>query len=248
MEKISFSYIMEKYIAGELSSTEKEMFEKKIREDKSLQEEINLRRRVDRIIENRDVQLLRNKLSAIEKSRTTKKRFLQPHFNTYVKYAAVFLGIVLIAGISLFSGTKLASDQIIDRYYKVYEPVTDQRSEKVTSNEDFILALSLYNTHEYGKAAIFFSKVLEKNPEDMQSELLNGLSNLEEKQYREAKKSFGIVIDDNNNFFVETAKWYLALCYVETKENEKARQLLETIAREGGIYKKDANKILRKYR
>jgi tetratricopeptide (TPR) repeat protein len=248
MEKISFSYTIEKYLAGELTGAEKEIFEKKIREDKSLQSEVNLRRRVDRIIETRDVQSLRNKLSVIEKSRVTKKRSLQPQFSTFLKYAAVFTGIVLIAGISLFSGTKLASDQIIDRYYKVYEPVSGQRSEKVSSDEDFIVALSLYNTHEYGKAAIFFSKVLEKNPEDMQSELLNGLSNFEEKQYPEAKKSFGIVIEDNNNFFVETAKWYLALCYVETGENEKARQLLEVIAKEGGIYKKDATKIIRKYK
>ena len=248
MEKSGFSYHMERYLAGEMSNSEKEVFEEKIKKDKTLQEEINLRRSIDRIVEKRDVQSLRNKLSALEKNRNSKRRLLQPQSSPYLKYAAVFLGVVLVGGIGLFSGNKLTSVQIIEKYYKVYEPPAGQRSDKVLSNEDFIVALNLYNTHEYGKAAVFFSKVLESNPEDMQSELLNGLSNFEDKKYPEAKKSFGIVIEDNNNFFVETAKWYLALCYVMTDEKEKAQQLLEIINKEGGIYKKDANRILKRYK
>jgi hypothetical protein len=56
------------------------------------------------------------------------------------------------------------------------------------------------------------------------------------------------VISDNNNLFIETAKWYLALCYVKTDEREKAIQHLEAIKSEGGIYKNDAKKIIRKLR
>jgi len=248
MEKINFSYNIERYLSKEMNVGERELFEQNLREDKNLAKEFKLRQNVDDILENRSTKSLRNKLKDIEKSRETKKRFLQPQYGIILKYAAVFLGIVLIAGISLFPGNKLKGDQIIDRYYKVYEPPTSQRSDKVTTNDDFAVALNLYNTQEYDKAAIFFSKVLENNPNDMQSELLNGMSNFEDEKYPEAKKSFGIVIDDNNNFFVETAKWYLALCYVKTNEKEKAKQLLEIITREGGIYDKDAVKILKNYK
>ena len=108
------------------------------------------------------------------------------------------------------------------------------------------LALEFYNAHDYKNAAILFNKVVESNPKDMQSTLLNGISNFENKEYPEAKQSFGSVIDDNNNLYIDQAEWYLALCYLNTDENDKARQLLETIKKEEGIYKNDAKKILRR--
>ena len=62
----------------------------------------------------------------------------------------------------------------------------------------------------------------------------------------EAKLSFTTVIDDNNNLFIETARWYLALCYVKTNDTDKAIVQLTAIKEDGGIYSKDAGKILRK--
>jgi lipopolysaccharide biosynthesis regulator YciM len=91
-----------------------------------------------------------------------------------------------------------------------------------------------------------FNKVVESNPKDMQSVLLNGVSNFEDKKYPEAKQSFVKVINDNDNLFIETSVWYLALCYVNTDEKERAIQTLKAIKRDGGIYSKDAGKIIRK--
>jgi hypothetical protein len=210
---------------------------------------VNIRRRTDQILENRNIRSLKNKLSAIEEKRRGEESYsLMPHLQAYLKYAAVFLGIIFLGSASLYFGSRLNSNQVIERYYKVYEPATSQRSGQSIPNDDFMVALNLYNTQEYGKAAILFSKVVESNPEDMQSELLNGLSNFEDKKYPEAKNSFVNVIDNKNNFFVETAKWYLALCYVKTNEREKAILLLENIGKENGIYRKDAKNIIRRYK
>jgi hypothetical protein len=90
--------------------------------------------------------------------------------------------------------------------------------------------------------------VVESNPKDMSANLLNGISNYEDKKYREAKQSFGMVIDDNNNLYVDQAEWYLALCYLQTDENDKAMKLFEIIRNEGGFYSKDAKKYIRKMR
>ncbi len=248
MEKISLSYSIERYIAGEMSDSEKEWFEEKVKEDKNLRNEVNVRQRTDEILENRNIQSLKNKLSAIEKRRDEKNYSLLPQIPSYLKYAAVFLGILFLGSTSLFLASRLNGNQVVDRYYKVYEPASSQRSGRCIPNDDFMVALNLYNTHEYGKAAVLFSKVVESNPEDMQSELLNGLSNFEDKKYPEAKNSFVHVIDNNNNFFVETAKWYLALCYVKTDEKNKAIQLFENIGKENGIYRKDAKNIIRRYK
>ena len=73
--------------------------------------------------------------------------------------------------------------------------------------------------------------MLESKPNDMQVVLLKGVSNFEEKKYPEAKQSFGKVIDDKNNLYIDQAQWYLALCYLNTNETEKAKQLLTTIGK-----------------
>jgi tetratricopeptide (TPR) repeat protein len=134
----------------------------------------------------------------------------------------------------------------MNRYYKAYEPPTSQRSAKSGADADFTLALEFYNTHDYNKAAELFSKVLESKPNDMQTVLLKGVSNFEEKKYPEAKQSFGKVIDDKNNLYIDQAEWYLALCYINTNERDKAERLLTIISKEDGIYKNDAKKIIRK--
>ena len=64
----------------------------------------------------------------------------------------------------------------------------------------------------------------------------------------EAKSSFNTVIDDNNNLFIESAKWYLALCYIKTQDNATASGLLVSIRNEGGLYSNAAKKILKKIR
>ena len=131
------------------------------------------------------------------------------------------------------------------QYYKAYEPPTSQRSVQSITDPDFTLALEFYNTHDYEKAAILFNKVLETKPNDMQIVLLKGVSNFEEKKYPEAKQSFGKVIDDKDNLYIDQAQWYLALCYLNTNETEKAKQLFKIIGTEDGIYKNDAKKIIR---
>lgn len=247
MKTNDFSNFIERFNAGEMSETEKQWFEKEIDGNEELRNEVNLRKRTDEILKNQDVMALRNRLNAIEKKRnmvdTTTKRFRIP---IYIRYAAVITVFVLIATLTLLPGKSLNNDEIMKRYYKVYEPPTSQRSATAGVDADFTLALEFYNTHDYNKAAMLFSKVLESRPNDMQTILLKGVSNFEEKKYPEAKQSFGKVIDDKNNLYIDQAQWYLALCYINTNENEKAQRLLTVISKEDGIYKNDAKKIIRK--
>ena len=246
METTDFSYFIERYNAGEMSEAEVQWFQKELDGNEKLRNEVNLRKRTEKILENQDIISLRKKLSLIEKRRESSVPVKSSKTPGYLKYAAAIAVLVLIGSITMFSGKKLNSDEIIYRYFKAYEPPTTQRSGQIGTNSDFTLALEYYNTHDYENAAILFNKVLQSNPRDMQSVLLNGVSNFEGKKYPEAKQSFSKIINDNNNLFVETANWYLALCYVKTDDREKAVQQLDLIKKEGGIYRDDAKKILRK--
>ena len=246
MKTIDFSYFIERFNAGEMSEAEKEWFLRELEGNEKLRNEVNLRKHADEILKNQDVISLRNKLSQIEHQR---KVTANPANNfkktTYIKYAAVFTGIILIGSVLLFSGKNLNNEKIMKNYYKVYEPPTGQRSAQSGTDADFTLALEFYNTHDYEKAAALFTKVIEKKPNDMQAVLLTGVSNFEDKKYPEAKQSFVKVIDDKDNLYIDQAQWYLALCYLNSYETEKAKQLFKIIGKENGIYKTDARKIIR---
>jgi len=246
MKTIDFSYFIERYNAGEMSESEKQWFLKELEGNEKLRNEVNLRKRTDEILKNQNVMSLRNKLSEIENRRKEVRKPVNDSKKTvFIRYAAVFAGLILIGSIAMFSGKNLNSEKIMKHYYKVYEPPTSQRSARSVSNADFTLALEFYNTHDYEKAAVLFNKVLGNNPNDMQTVLLKGVSDFEEKKYPEAKQSFVKVIDDKDNLYIDQAQWYLALCYLNTYETEKAKQLFKIIVNGDGIYKSDAKKIIR---
>jgi TolA-binding protein len=248
MKTMDFSYFIERYNTGEMSDLEKQWFRKELNNNEELRNEVKLRKLTDEVLEKQNIISLRTKLSAIEEKRNVKVHGIRTLRPAYLKFAAVITGVILIGSLYLYSGRSLTSDEIIDRYYKAYEFPTTQRSGISETNTDFSLALRFYNSHEYGKAAILFNKVLESNPKNMQSEFLLGVSNIGEKKYPEAKKSFVRVIDNNGVYFVDAAKWCLALCYLKTDEKEKAIKQFEIIRNDGSIYSKDAKKIIRSLR
>jgi tetratricopeptide (TPR) repeat protein len=246
MKVKDFSYFIERYNSLEMTESERQWFLKEMEGNEQLRKEVDLRRQTDNILKKQAVMSLRTKLSEIDKTRMERKKGRKIRTTAILKYAAVFAGIVALTSIIFFSGQTLTSEEIIDKFYTSYEAPSSQRSATSETNPDYILGLKYYNEQDYRNAASQFAKVLERNPGDMQTHLLSGVSNMEEEQYSEAKKSFTTVIDDNNNLFIESARWYLALCYVKTEDMEKASRLLVSIKNEGGLYSKDAKKVLKK--
>ena len=245
MKTIDFSYFIERYNAGEMNDSEKEWFHKELEGNEGLRHEVDLRRRTDMVVKNQDIINLRNKLKSIEKKREENIPVKNPRKPVNMKYAAIIAGLIIIGGIAIFSNRHLNKDEILDRYYRSYETTTTSRSDITETNPDYTLALEYYNIHDYRNAAIYFSKVLEKEPVNMHSTLMYGISNYEISNYPEAKRSFVKVIDDNNNLYMDHAHWYLALCYIKTDEQDKAMEQLAGIRRSNSIYQKDARKISR---
>ncbi|HAX93420.1 MAG TPA: hypothetical protein DCY25_05655 [Bacteroidales bacterium] len=246
MKTIDFSYFIERYNAGEMDEAEKEWFRKELEGNEKLRREVELRNRTDLILKDRDIMNLRNKLIAIEKQRREQAPEVKPGKHLNIRYAAALATLIIIGSIALLSRGKPDSDEIISRYYKPYEVATISRSANTAANSDnFRLAVEYYNVRDYRNAATYFSRVLEENPGDMHTELLNGISNFETQNYPVARGSFSKVIENNNNFYIDHAQWYLALCYIKTGETGKAVNQLATIEDSRTIYRKEARKILR---
>jgi len=249
MKTIDFSYFIERYNAGEMDEAEKEWFGKELQKNEKLRKEVELRSRTDDVLKNHDMMNLRNKLNAIEKQRREPVPMKKPGRALNTRYAAAIAGLVLIGSIVLLSSRKMSNDEILSKYYKPYELVSTSRSDEAGSAPDYYkLAVEFYNIHDFRNAAKYFSMVLESDPENMQTELLNGISNFENQDYPAAKGSFFRVISDNNNFYIDHAQWYLALCYLKTDEPEKAVEQLAIIEKSKTIYRKEARKIIRSLR
>ena len=245
MKTIDFSYFIERYNAGEMNDAEKQWFLKELDGNPGLREEVELRERTDDVLKTHDIIGLRNKLSEIEKSRkslipskTTGKRLP-------ISIAAAIAGLIIISSITFFETRHITNDEIINQYYKSYDGVSISRSSQTAASNDYSTGLEYYNIHDYKNAALYFSKSLNIDPENMESTMLYGTSSFEVNNYPEAQRSFTKVIDNNNNLFLEDAEWYLALCYVRTNDMKKASDELKVIKNSRSIYSKNAAKILR---
>lgn len=245
MKTIDFSYFIERFNAGDMDEAEEKWFRKELDENDKLRQEVELRSRTDTILKNQDLLNLRNKLNTIEKKRKETIHDKKPRGRLNIKYAAAIAGLIIVASIGLLTNRKMTNDEIMEHYYMPYEAESSLRSGESSSNLDFSLALEYYNIHDYRNAAIYFRKVLQNEPGNMQSALLNGISNFEIQNYPEASGSFRKVIDDNNSFYIDHAQWYLALCYIKTDEMEKAVEQLAIIEKSRTIYRKRAGKILK---
>jgi tetratricopeptide (TPR) repeat protein len=246
MKTNDYPYFIERYISGEMNDTEKIWFEKELDGNANLRREVELRKKTDELLKRQDIISLRNKLTAIETAREEKIHRRLPQTRLYLRFAAAITIMVIVGSVILLEERNLSTMQIMKRYYTEYQPVAGERSAQTESDINFTRGLECFETHDFKNAALFFNKVIENEPKDMYATLLTGISHFEDNSYNDAKKSFGIVIDDNKNLYIDQAQWYLVWCYLQTGENEKAIQLLQIIGNEGGLFSKTSKKILKK--
>lgn len=247
MKTIDFSYFIERYNAGEMNAEEKSWFEKELEGNEKLRREVDLRKKTEAILKDRDIMALRSKLNSIERKRLERPPVRRSSAGgRNLKYAAAAGVLVVFGAIALFRNGNMSNSEIFDKYYRSYEVTAPSRSASSGINQDFLLGVEYYKVHDYKSAALYFSKVVDQDSRNMESTLLYGVSSFEIDNYPEAERSFVKVIDDNDNLFIEEARWYLALCYIKSDDKDSAVKQLSEIRDSKSIYRKEAAKILRK--
>jgi tetratricopeptide (TPR) repeat protein len=245
MKTIDFSYFIERYIEGEMNQTELKWFMKEIEGNESLQKEILLRKKTDKILKAHDIILLRNKLTAIEKTRKEELVISGKKRTMGVRYAAMITSLVLIGSLLMISFRSQSPEILYNKYFKAYDAPASHRSAESVSVSSFNLAIEFYNRKDFQNATKYFIDFLKSNPGNMESEFLSGMSDMNIRNFPDAKNSLKKVIVDNNNLYVEDAQWYLAMCYIGTSDKDMAKKLLQSIKKSDSIYNKKAGKILR---
>lgn len=241
-----YTYFIERYLGGEMGSAEELWFRKEIDGNEDLRKEIDLREKTEKFLKNQPVIDLRRKLASIDNARVRKiSSSVKPAGKFILRYAAVIFLLVISGTITLFNSYHKDSDQIIERYYRPYEATSASRAGLSETSEDYDKAIEFYNSHDYRSAAVYLERVVRNDPGNMHSALLNGVARFENGDYEEAKSSLRLVINDNNNLYIDHARWYLALCHVKTNDYTSAIELLVASRDSGSIYRKKAGHVLR---
>jgi tetratricopeptide (TPR) repeat protein len=237
---------IEDWLGGRADRAGREWLAGEMAKDPELAREVNLRRRTDEILADRQVMELRSKLSVIGR----KKRAAVPLRGIIVKGARYAAAVALIALISsaiyleLKPGT--SPEQLYASSYTRYESPGAVRSASGEGNALMENAIASYSAKEYEKAIIFLEQIINSDRNDMESVFMHGMANMEVKNYPVASGSFSRVIEHNDNLYLEDAEWYLGLCYMMTGNREKALSQFRSIAASESRYKRQAARLSRK--
>lgn len=243
MKKIEFTRFIERYLEGNMQSAEKEWFEAELEGNPSLKKELELRRKVNKYADNQDAIAFRQTLLNAENRHRKAAAKRKATTKQIVQYAAIFVGLILIGSITLYIRNNNNTADIATKYSPEYSPMASYRSASATFDEVYITATEYYNAGNYNEAIKWFNRIVDS---DMQVEFLKGSSHMHIRKYNEAIGSFSKVVEDNDNLFIEDARFYLGVCYIQTNQTDRAKELLEGIINSENRHKKDARKLLRK--
>lgn len=245
MKDLDYGRYIDRYLDGVMTSDEKKWFELELQGNPELQAELDLFRKINTTIADKETMELNEQLNAIH------AELFEPQFESRKRsFRAIGMAVgaatLMLFGI-LFTKTQFnSSDNISDKYYKPLETNLNYRSASNDNiSNELKLAMNFYENRDYAKAIVHFENILVTDESKVGLNLYSGISHLEIKEYAEANKRFIKVIDHKENAFYESALWYLGLSYTMTNDNEKAKEIFFALSQKDGYYKKDARKIMK---
>jgi len=237
--------IIDKYLYGEMDDQELKDFERLLATDKEVQEELELHRSIDDAIIEEDIMSFRDTMQMIYAEDQKVKRVPAGFPRRKLYFAAATLALLLATGgiVKKVSQPEYDNHEIFNKFYQPYDVTVTYRSGNTETDRLLLTALQKYEDENYEEALLLFEQLLEKRKDDMAVNLYSGISYLEMEKYQKATHTFQTIIADDNNLFIEQAEWYLAMCYVKTDENGKAKELLDELIKKESYYKEMARQI-----
>jgi tetratricopeptide (TPR) repeat protein len=251
-QEIDFSRYIDRYLCGVMSSDERIWFLKEVEGNKLLQEDLQLHQKLNSLISEQKTISLQEQLNSIHKNLFDKGKRFKPDRKPSRKVIYYTIGIatsLVLSGIVISRqiNTPLDSKYVYAEYFKPADIAMSFRSaDNSAINNDLRLAMAFYENKKFNDAIRIFEDILNKDSSRIGLNLYSGISYMEIKEYAEANKKFNKIIDHKANAFIESAQWYLGLCYLMTEEPTKAKNVFMGIANSESYFRKDAKRILKK--
>ena len=225
------------YLSKDKSFTESERrsFEEYMNSDENFATEVKLQSAVISGINYHFNKQLKEKLKAADKLESQK-----PLKEISIKkglLAAASISILLIA--FLFYGNK-SNDEIFESYYQRYPNIISP-TERSENNIDKENAYQFYDQGDFKNAALAFEKESNKN---VAAYFYLGMSYIEISNFDAAINTLNIVINGNDERFINPAKWYKALSLLKTGNKNLANEVLNNLLNSDSSYANKAREIL----
>lgn len=242
MPKTQNNIRINKYLDGEMTPEEEIIFEKDLKTDTRLQQELQLHLQLDKVIENRESDIkYRQYLGKFRKNKRPGKDFSFTGSKTFLAIiSASFIILITVVLFLIYSGPH-NSPEIFAQYYLPYDLDNNYRS---AGESDMDQGLNLYNNKKYGEALVYFENLLKAEPYNAKAHFAAGISALEVGQNKQAAEHFIQVMESENLEFYQHAQWYLALTYLRLNKVQEAEILLIALRNTGGFYHKQASEIV----
>lgn len=104
--------------------------------------------------------------------------------------------------------------------------------------------MNYFQNNQYYEASQTFSIILERFPNDVNSQFYKGLSEMEMRNYSPSASLLNQAMLNSDKTFYEEAKFKLALCYKYMNQEKAAKKLLREIKEEKGFYSEKASQEL----
>jgi len=246
--------LIDKFLLNQLNKKERLDFEDLMNSDASLKETVYLQKIIiEEIIDRERI------LSLISKADNKVKR--TKRFNLLFRIAAVFLGLIALI---LWQPTKKSDASIILAFAEPYPSkiknlnVNEQTRDigvnllclnlKNEECDTILKAIQLYNSRKYREASILFSNVLKTPDKNMTVSFFMANSQLQDGQVKLAISTFLFLSKQEKFFFRDQSLFYLAMAYIMSHKNHKARKILRQIEFSDNEYSFKAGQILKQLR
>lgn len=239
---INMNDSIERYLSGVMNKEEEKWLLAEMQGNKKLTQEMELRRRTNKVLADMSIIDLRGKLEALE----MRKRVANPARKAAIRasrYAAALVSAVIIASSVYLPNKNVSPEKLYERHFNTYQVISSARSANSINNALFTSAMESIKAKDYNTAIGYLEKVINSDAVNIESAFMLGVANMEVKNFDRAEQSFIQVLDQNDNLFIEDASWYLGLCYMVTDEKDKALKQFEYIATTKSKYNKEARKL-----
>ena len=246
----NYSGYVDRYLDGVMDRNETNRFIHEIESNKPLQDELHLQKKIHAAIVNSELIDLEAQLNDIydHTYRPFRKVVNIPaRVRKIAVYSMTAAAVIVLISIVLVNLAN-RSGSVTELYAEYYQPAEINMSFRAAEDmvdSELRSAMILYEKEEYAEAIQLFEKILKGDNSRIGLNLYSGISHMEIQEYAEANRNFRKIIDHKANAFIESAEWYLGLCYLMTEEDEKAEELFTKIASQDGYYRKEAKRILK---
>ncbi len=226
MNKERIEELIDLYVLGSLSDSDKAELDAIIEADPKIKKELIMRKDISRSINYVNDKRLRGVLDEIH----GEEFGTQPGKNNIKLMRNIILGVAAVFAIffivNILTATKdVDTDSLFAQNYKPYITSEETRNtQNILDNEAFLLA---YNNKEYEKALEIIKPSLENPPSDIL--LLAAISAIEVGEWNKSMELLDLIIEEDNYYFRDHAKWYKALVLLKSENIDDCKSLLKEL-------------------